>query len=80
APKLWQAPALRITVDTAEDYKRVLLLWETLAASPDPEDRFRGEAIIAAGREIFPGGNDGSISPAGAAVESAAGAAGREPR
>ena len=55
APKAWQAPSLRITVDTPEDYGRILPVWETLSASPDPEDRFRGEAIIAACR-AFPAG------------------------
>jgi spore coat polysaccharide biosynthesis protein SpsF len=74
APKVWQAPALRITVDTPEDYRRTLLLWEILSASPDPEDRFRGEAIIAACRGLFPGGDDCPAAPAPGT------AAGREPR
>ena len=56
APKAWQAPSLRITVDTPEDYERILPVWETLSVSPDPEDRFRGEAIIAACRGRFPAG------------------------
>jgi spore coat polysaccharide biosynthesis protein SpsF len=74
APKVWQAPSLRITVDTREDYERTLLLWEALSASPDPEDRFRGEAIIAACRGLFPGG-DGSPSGAGSSSGAAAGTA-----
>jgi spore coat polysaccharide biosynthesis protein SpsF len=69
APKVWQAPSLRITVDTPEDYRRVLLIREALA----PENRFRGEAIIAACRRLFPGDfrSDSAGAPPGAAVAAA---------
>jgi hypothetical protein len=89
APKIWQAPSLRITVDTPEDYERIRLIWEALSASPDPEDRFRGATVIAACRRLFPGGDGpppGSVGgfpprPAGASPSgAAAGTAGREPR
>jgi spore coat polysaccharide biosynthesis protein SpsF len=87
APKAWQAPALRITVDSPEDYGRALLLWEAL--SPDPEARFRGEAVIAACRGLIPGGEDGPPPgaagpvggpPSGSGGSFPSGAAGREPR
>ncbi|MDR1900407.1 MAG: NTP transferase domain-containing protein [Treponema sp.] len=53
APKVWQGPSLRITVDTPEDYRRAALIWEALSGSPDSGDLFRGEAIIAAYRAAY---------------------------
>jgi spore coat polysaccharide biosynthesis protein SpsF len=49
APREWQAPDLRITVDTREDYERVQRLYENLLSLPR-EERSRGENIIAAAR------------------------------
>ncbi|MCL2069505.1 MAG: NTP transferase domain-containing protein [Treponema sp.] len=51
APPQWQAPALRLTVDTAEDYEQALLLYEALLSLP-PEERNLGENIIAAYRKL----------------------------
>jgi spore coat polysaccharide biosynthesis protein SpsF len=48
APRSWQGPSLRITVDTGEDYERCVLLWEALKESPFP----REEALIAAWRKL----------------------------
>ncbi|MDR2797562.1 MAG: spore coat protein [Treponema sp.] len=48
APLVWQAPSLRISVDTPEDYQRAQVLFEALAESG--EERFQGETIIAAYR------------------------------
>ncbi|MHB9291088.1 putative spore coat polysaccharide biosynthesis protein SpsF [Hollandina sp. SP2] len=48
APLVWQAPSLRISLDTLEDYQRSQVLFEALAAFG--EERFQGEAIIAAYR------------------------------
>jgi spore coat polysaccharide biosynthesis protein SpsF len=53
----WRGPSLRITVDTAEDYERCLLLWEALAAGtpgdpPPSGPPWGAEAIIAACRRL----------------------------
>jgi spore coat polysaccharide biosynthesis protein SpsF len=48
APLIWQAPSLRISLDTPEDYRRAQVLFEVLAAYG--EERFQGETIIAAYR------------------------------
>jgi spore coat polysaccharide biosynthesis protein SpsF len=47
APRNWQGPSVRLTVDTREDYRRALLLWHFLAAS-GPVCPLPGEAFIAA--------------------------------
>jgi len=54
APRRWQAPALRITVDTREDYERALALYEVLLSLP-PAERNLGEQIIAAHKRLFAG-------------------------
>ena len=51
APAHWQAPALRVTVDTKEDYERALVLYEELLSLPE-EERNRGENVIAAYRRL----------------------------
>ena len=51
APPHWQGEDFRITVDTQEDYKRALILYEQLRSLPVPE-RNLGENIIAACRQI----------------------------
>ncbi|MDR1986496.1 MAG: NTP transferase domain-containing protein [Treponema sp.] len=48
APLVWQAPSLRISLDTPEDYRRAQVLFEALAGFG--EERFQGETIIAAYR------------------------------
>jgi spore coat polysaccharide biosynthesis protein SpsF len=53
APPSWQGPALRVTVDTREDYDRSLLLWDALKGSPLP----REEAVIAAWRNFAGAGH-----------------------
>jgi spore coat polysaccharide biosynthesis protein SpsF len=53
APRSWQGPSLRITVDTGEDYERCLLLWEALKENPLP----REEALIAAWRQFAGAGH-----------------------
>lgn len=45
APGRWQAPALRITIDTHDDYSRALSLYEALSTLP-PEERNLGENVI----------------------------------
>ena len=45
APKRWQCPGLRLTVDTLEDYERAQALYESLFSLP-PEERLLGEKII----------------------------------
>jgi spore coat polysaccharide biosynthesis protein SpsF len=64
APPQWQGPEIRLTVDTAEDYARAELLFERLR---DRADRYRGEAIIAAWRSLFPAepGQAGTVQAAG---------------
>jgi spore coat polysaccharide biosynthesis protein SpsF len=52
APRCWQGPDLRITVDTQEDYERALALYGQLLSLP-PEERGKGEHIIAAYKRLF---------------------------
>jgi spore coat polysaccharide biosynthesis protein SpsF len=52
APNCWQAPELRVTVDTREDYDRALALYGHLLSLP-LEERNKGENIIAACKQIF---------------------------
>ena len=54
APRRWQGPDLRVTVDTREDYERALVLYEHLLSLP-PEERNKGECVIAAYRRLFAG-------------------------
>jgi spore coat polysaccharide biosynthesis protein SpsF len=49
APLKWQAPELRITVDTREDYDRAVSLYAVLAALP-AETRSLGSSIISAAK------------------------------
>jgi spore coat polysaccharide biosynthesis protein SpsF len=53
APLRWQGPEIRVTVDTQADYEHAQYLWEALSSLP-PEERFRGETIIAAYKRVFP--------------------------
>jgi len=43
APKGWQAPEIRLTVDTQEDYERAKVLYNALEGA---ENRYQGETII----------------------------------
>jgi spore coat polysaccharide biosynthesis protein SpsF len=54
APKNWQDPSLRVTVDTQEDYERCVVLWDALAdAAPDGSSGgATGAEIIAAYRKL----------------------------
>jgi spore coat polysaccharide biosynthesis protein SpsF len=51
APRRWQGPEMRVTVDTAEDFKRAEQLFQVLGSFP-PTERNRGETITAAYRSI----------------------------
>jgi spore coat polysaccharide biosynthesis protein SpsF len=51
APLRWQGPEMRVTVDTAEDFKRAEELYKALSVLP-LADRNRGETIIAAYRSL----------------------------
>ena len=50
APVNWQAPELRITVDTQEDYEKTKILYNALKDTPN---RYLGEVIIKKQMEIF---------------------------
>jgi spore coat polysaccharide biosynthesis protein SpsF len=52
APRRWQGPHIRLTVDTASDYERAKALYEALSRVSPPDERFRGQAIIAAAGEL----------------------------
>jgi spore coat polysaccharide biosynthesis protein SpsF len=52
APLCWQSPDIRLTVDTREDYERAQILYRALW-DLRPEDRNRGEAIIAVYKTVF---------------------------
>jgi spore coat polysaccharide biosynthesis protein SpsF len=54
APVQWQGPALRLTVDTAQDYERAQALYEALSRSASPDSRYRGETIILALKGLSP--------------------------
>jgi spore coat polysaccharide biosynthesis protein SpsF len=57
APLKWQAPAMRITVDTAADYERAKLLYAELSCGASvefpAEERFCGGRVIQAYRRLF---------------------------
>jgi spore coat polysaccharide biosynthesis protein SpsF len=55
-PVQWQAPGLRLTVDTREDYEQALLLFEALLSLPEQE-RNLGENVISACKNLTPGKN-----------------------
>ncbi|MDR2510337.1 MAG: spore coat protein [Spirochaetaceae bacterium] len=52
APAYWQAPALRLSVDTHADYIAALSLYDELAALPQNE-RFCGRAIISVALKLI---------------------------
>jgi spore coat polysaccharide biosynthesis protein SpsF len=56
APRIWQGPSLRLSVDTREDYDRAVLLWDALAAGSSPRLPEAGAAIIAGCRELAAAG------------------------
>ena len=55
APQRWHGADVRITVDTADDYRRAQLLYERLSALPAAEQS-KGEHVIACYRQCFEGG------------------------
>ncbi|MDR3146178.1 MAG: spore coat protein [Treponema sp.] len=55
APVEWQGPSLRVTVDTAADYRRAEELFRALAEGVPAERRRRGAAVIEACRRLAPG-------------------------
>ena len=54
APLRWQGPAIRLTVDTPEDYERAQELYAALDRLGDGEERYRGTGILKIRRELFP--------------------------
>jgi spore coat polysaccharide biosynthesis protein SpsF len=50
-PAAWKLPALRLTIDTKEDYEAALALYEKLRNAPDPHN---GKGIIEAARALWP--------------------------
>jgi spore coat polysaccharide biosynthesis protein SpsF len=54
APLCWQGPALRLTVDTPEDYERAAELYAALDRLKDGAERYRGTGILKMYRELFP--------------------------
>jgi len=61
APRVWQDPELRITVDTQADYEKALVLYGHLLLLP-LEERNRGVNVIGASGRLF--ARDGSkVSP-----------------
>jgi spore coat polysaccharide biosynthesis protein SpsF len=54
APLRWQGPAIRLTVDTPEDYERAQELYAALERFGDSEERYRGTGILKIWGELFP--------------------------
>jgi spore coat polysaccharide biosynthesis protein SpsF len=54
APRIWQGPDIRLTVDTSEDYKQAELLYNSLSSGTPLGERYRGEAIIRSVKALFP--------------------------
>jgi spore coat polysaccharide biosynthesis protein SpsF len=52
APVSWQGPAIRLTVDTREDYERAQALYDALGGLP-PNERAKGETIISFYKKLF---------------------------
>jgi spore coat polysaccharide biosynthesis protein SpsF len=57
APRIWQGPSLRLTVDTAEDYDRARALYRGLEREGEAGRR-RGKTIIEVYRRLFSGGGE----------------------
>jgi spore coat polysaccharide biosynthesis protein SpsF len=53
APRVWQGPDMRVTVDTREDYERAALLYQALSAGGGGDARYCGERVIRTYREVF---------------------------
>jgi spore coat polysaccharide biosynthesis protein SpsF len=64
APRIWQDPSLRFTVDTAEDYDRARALYRSLEREEGARRR-QGKTIIEAYRRLF---FSGGIAGGGEAV------------
>jgi spore coat polysaccharide biosynthesis protein SpsF len=54
APREWQGPGMRVTVDTREDYERAIILYRALSEQPQ-ETRYNGRNIIKIYHEVFCG-------------------------
>lgn len=57
APLRWQGPhgkAMRLTVDTPEDYEHARELYTALDRLGDGEERYRGTGILKVYKELFP--------------------------
>jgi spore coat polysaccharide biosynthesis protein SpsF len=52
APLRWQGPEFRVTVDTGEDYKRALALYDNLRPL-SLTDRYIGENILSVCKQLF---------------------------
>ncbi|MDR1073086.1 MAG: NTP transferase domain-containing protein [Treponema sp.] len=57
APRVWQAPDMRITVDTKEDYERASALYRDLSRVKR-EERFNGASVVKAYKTRF-----GTVAP-----------------
>jgi spore coat polysaccharide biosynthesis protein SpsF len=55
APLVWQGPAVRVTVDTREDYERAVTLYQALSERADGDARYCGERIVQTYHEMFDG-------------------------
>jgi spore coat polysaccharide biosynthesis protein SpsF len=51
APLIWQAPDMRVTIDTQEDYEKALKAYRALSYA-ERDRRFTGACIIAAYRAV----------------------------
>jgi len=64
APRCWQGPDIRVTVDTREDHERTVVLYEKLLSLPQ-EQRNLGKNVIAASTRLF-AGDAGTLPPVNA--------------
>jgi spore coat polysaccharide biosynthesis protein SpsF len=60
APQYWQGPEIRLTIDTQQDYEQAQVLYAELdrlenAGELSEGDRYKGEVIIGAYRELGTG-------------------------
>jgi spore coat polysaccharide biosynthesis protein SpsF len=53
APLVWQAPSLRLTVDTPEDYRRAEFLFQALMKIFPQEIRRQGDVIIKTAKQVM---------------------------
>jgi spore coat polysaccharide biosynthesis protein SpsF len=53
APMAWQAPSLRLTIDTPEDYQRAQSISRALVEEAQGKTRYQGEIIIWISKKLF---------------------------